>query len=130
MDSINRAIEDPTFEHKGRQPDARQFALARDLLRLPGSFSVPMLADLFSHEYQLGFDASMKAMKKQIKFGEDTEAKTDDQLAALREASVTASAQWVGDGIDKFTCDDCVHRRSCEYVFDHYNINGDCLAVK
>jgi hypothetical protein len=32
--------------------------------------------------------------------------------------------------IDKFTCDDCQAKRTCPYVFDPYNTDGDCLAEK
>jgi hypothetical protein len=32
--------------------------------------------------------------------------------------------------IDKFTCDDCQAKRTCPYVFDPYNTDGDCLADK
>lgn len=30
----------------------------------------------------------------------------------------------------KFTCDDCPLRYTCEFVFDTYNMDGDCLAEK
>lgn len=29
-----------------------------------------------------------------------------------------------------FTCDDCVIKDECEWAFDLYNIDGDCLALK
>lgn len=31
---------------------------------------------------------------------------------------------------DKFTCDDCRSAASCEFAYDWYNTNGDCLALK
>jgi len=29
-----------------------------------------------------------------------------------------------------FTCDDCPEKYTCEWVYDPYNIRGDCLAEK
>ena len=29
-----------------------------------------------------------------------------------------------------FTCHDCQSTETCEYAFDLYNLNGDCLAIK
>ena len=28
------------------------------------------------------------------------------------------------------TCEDCVENAECEYAFDFYNTDGDCLAIK
>lgn len=28
------------------------------------------------------------------------------------------------------TCEQCGDNDVCEYAFDHYNTNGDCLALK
>lgn len=30
----------------------------------------------------------------------------------------------------EFTCDNCGAKYHCEYVFDWYNIDGDCIAEK
>jgi len=30
----------------------------------------------------------------------------------------------------KYTCFDCEDKFECEYAFDNYNTNGDCLAIK
>ncbi len=30
----------------------------------------------------------------------------------------------------KLTCEDCEARKRCEFAFDGYNTNGDCLATK
>lgn len=32
--------------------------------------------------------------------------------------------------IDAFTCCNCPHVTTCEYVYDLYNLDGDCLALK
>ncbi len=32
--------------------------------------------------------------------------------------------------IEEFTCDGCAAAPTCPYVFDAYNIGGDCLASK
>lgn len=49
---------------------------------------------------------------------------SDEQVAGYRRAAVE---QW---GELKWTCDDCFARRTCEFVFDPYNTDGDCLAEK
>lgn len=28
------------------------------------------------------------------------------------------------------TCEKCWHNAVCEFAWDHYNTNGDCLAIK
>jgi len=32
--------------------------------------------------------------------------------------------------IEDVTCLKCKRNRECEYAFDLYNTNGDCLAIK
>ena len=32
--------------------------------------------------------------------------------------------------IKEFSCDRCSASRTCDYAFDPYNTNGDCLAEK
>jgi MoaA/NifB/PqqE/SkfB family radical SAM enzyme len=32
--------------------------------------------------------------------------------------------------IEQFTCDDCPRKHECQWAFDAYNTNGDCLADK
>jgi len=32
--------------------------------------------------------------------------------------------------LSMFSCFDCVGHENCEYAWDHYNTNGDCLAEK
>ncbi len=49
---------------------------------------------------------------------------TDEEIKKLRERAV----EYVGE--TEFTCDDCRDRRTCEWAFDPYNTNGDCLAEK
>jgi hypothetical protein len=38
----------------------------------------------------------------------------------------------VGEEIhrDKITCVNCCHNANCEFSFDGYNTDGDCLALK
>lgn len=50
--------------------------------------------------------------------------RTEEQLAVRRAESVIAF------GIEKFTCDDCPARHTCEWSFDAYNADGDCLTEK
>lgn len=33
-------------------------------------------------------------------------------------------------GIEQYTCFDCQLWKECEFAFDGYNTNGDCLAEK
>lgn len=33
-------------------------------------------------------------------------------------------------GPGEFTCDNCVACKTCEFAFDAYNTDGDCLAEK
>lgn len=39
------------------------------------------------------------------------------------------SAKELGDYVT-FTCDDCRYAPLCDFAFDGYNTNGDCLAEK
>jgi hypothetical protein len=32
--------------------------------------------------------------------------------------------------LTKLTCDDCISSNVCEFAFDLYNTDGDCLALK
>lgn len=48
----------------------------------------------------------------------------EPEVAAFRAEMVEAF------GIAKFTCDDCGARHDCEFAFDPYNTDGDCLAEK
>lgn len=50
--------------------------------------------------------------------------RTDEELARRR-----LSALHTFD-IDKFTCDACPERWTCDWSFDAYNTDGDCLAEK
>lgn len=50
--------------------------------------------------------------------------RTNEELAAIRKGAATAF------GIDAFTCDGCLLRHTCEFAFDAYNTNEDCLAEK
>lgn len=52
------------------------------------------------------------------------ERRTDRQLIDRRKAAVEAF------DIAKFTCDDCRDRWTCDWSFDPYNTDGDCLAEK
>lgn len=49
---------------------------------------------------------------------------SDEELAARRVRSAELFP------IDVFTCDDCPARWTCEWAFDPYNTDGDCLAEK
>jgi hypothetical protein len=48
----------------------------------------------------------------------------------LGRVDAIAAAERIGIQIVSFTCDDCPSAPSCEFAFDLYNTNGDCLAEK
>lgn len=53
----------------------------------------------------------------------------EDELKQLRKQAV----EWLqahGIPFRYLTCDKCPSRRECEYVYDPYNTDGDCLAEK
>lgn len=52
------------------------------------------------------------------------EKRTEDELA-VRRADVALQFD-----IEKFTCDDCPAKPTCEWAFDPYNTDDDCLAEK
>lgn len=39
---------------------------------------------------------------------------------------------WVSAGLNpsKCTCVKCISNKTCEYVYDYYNFDGDCLREK
>lgn len=55
--------------------------------------------------------------------------KTQEQLDKLRKKMIALSAG-TGEQISEFTCDDCDVKERCQFVFDLYNTDGDCLAMK
>lgn len=52
--------------------------------------------------------------------------RTDEETAAMRAACIAD----YGVGEIEFSCDTCAAKNTCEYAFDQYNTNGDCLAEK
>lgn len=51
---------------------------------------------------------------------------TEEQLTTMR----AKSAKEFDAEPERFTCNDCGARRACPFVFDPYNIDGDCLMEK
>ena len=54
---------------------------------------------------------------------------------ALTPAEISALREWcypdiVENGHLEYTCDQCIGRETCPYIFDAYNTGGDCLASK
>lgn len=49
---------------------------------------------------------------------------TPEELRALRGRNYS---DIVDMGYLEFTCDNCVDKKCCPYVFDPYNVGGDCL---
>ena len=54
---------------------------------------------------------------------------TDEQLAEFR-AWLLKAPDSSGEPNGGFTCDECPLRRRCEWVFDSYNTDGDCIVDK
>lgn len=48
-----------------------------------------------------------------------------DELIAKKKEFARANFD-----ITEFTCDDCPANRTCDWSFDSYNTDGDCLAEK
>jgi hypothetical protein len=55
---------------------------------------------------------------------DDGSEKLGDRLSERRSS---AAKDW---DISEFSCDHCSAAKTCEYAFDPYNTNGDCLAEK
>ncbi len=53
-----------------------------------------------------------------------------DVTMAIERARVVAIYANQGLGINYFTCDGCIEKYECPYVYDSYNVDGDCLAMK
>jgi hypothetical protein len=62
-----------------------------------------------------------------------------DELLLMRRTCVNSVAEHFSsyqeyleayDTLGYFTCDSCDEVSKCEYAFDAYNTNGDCLADK
>lgn len=51
----------------------------------------------------------------------------EQDAAGLAAKRADAAKQF---GIQTFTCDDCPAQSTCEWAFDPYNTNDDCLAMK
>lgn len=57
--------------------------------------------------------------------------RTEAKLVVLRDEAVKRGvSSGYFDETVVFTCDDCAVKTSCPYLFDAYNTQGDCLAVK
>jgi len=48
-------------------------------------------------------------------------SKREEMLKRLKDLGITF--QWI-------TCDKCPERETCEFAYDTYNTDGDCLALK
>lgn len=59
-------------------------------------------------------------------------SRTSADLVQLRAKSLAFAADsgWPLPAGVVFTCDDCASAPECEFVFDPYNTDGDCLAEK
>jgi hypothetical protein len=53
----------------------------------------------------------------------------DAALLAMRNRLIQ---QYMTDDysvLKTITCDDCLLQRKCEFVYDPFNVNGDCLVA-
>lgn len=64
--------------------------------------------------------------------GTDEQPLTRDEADALQAEAILAWQQREGheNETPKFTCETCVFLAWCEFAYDHYNTDGDCLASK
>jgi hypothetical protein len=54
--------------------------------------------------------------------------RTDEEVAALRASKVEFFSEHFD--LTEFSCDRCAAVKTCEFAFDPYNTDGDCLAEK
>ena len=57
--------------------------------------------------------------------------KSNKKIRAIRAKAVEYAVKnldWPADM--KFTCDGCPAAKKCSWVYDLYNTDGDCLALK
>jgi len=62
----------------------------------------------------------MNRYLNKTKLTEETKIKRESALAFAMSQGFS----------DNFTCDSCPDVNTCEYAFDLYSTNGDCLAEK
>lgn len=62
-------------------------------------------------------------MQKYLHSDKDLERKKERALTIIRKINENYQ-------IDYFTCEKCGAKYTCPWVFDAYNVNGDCLAEK
>ena len=53
-----------------------------------------------------------------------------DSPRRARSAELLRKTLMKPDLVVVFTCDECWSQKDCEWTFDPYNTNGDCLAEK
>lgn len=58
--------------------------------------------------------------------------RSDEETRALRAGVVReyATDRTIDADALVFTCDDCPAKNTCDFAFDLYNTDGDCLAEK
>lgn len=71
-------------------------------------------------------DTSLDDIEERTVDEVDIIARDDAELAQLRQDCCDAEG-WDADEIE-FTCDGCSEAPVCEFAFDPYNADGDCLA--
>ena len=54
----------------------------------------------------------------------------DDDVRRLVVRTIGAPEWDRRTQLEKLTCEDCEQNHSCEFAWDFYNTNGDCLAEK
>lgn len=66
-----------------------------------------------------------------MRTGTDEQPLTRKEADELQEAAVTELLERRPEGSAKdFTCSTCVFLAWCEFAYDLYNTDGDCLASK
>ena len=52
-----------------------------------------------------------------------------DRIEELRRQAIEELKR-LGIRFMYLTCDYCEHRETCEYAYDLYNTDGDCIVIK
>lgn len=70
-------------------------------------------------------------MPEPLRWGSDENPLTRKEANILKDHAVKQNALYSGSNKEpEFTCSTCVNLAWCEYAYDLYNQDGDCLALK
>lgn len=132
-----KAEDDRLAEEKRERDAAREAELAAEKKRL-ADIAAAQEEELRVLRAQNALiknapDSSIHSQKSPVSV-QQVEAQTSQvksELETIQHADTVKSlVERSGVAIDLLTCYDCPQWRGCEFAFDAYNIDGDCLADK